>query len=211
MARKLRSMDLPGPAGRLEALLEEVQDDRAVGRAAVICHPHPQYGGTMHNKVVYRMAKAARGEGAAVLRFNYRGVGRSSGTYDGGVGERADLRAAIRYMREKFPDAALTVGGFSFGSRLALQVCCDDQGIERVVAVGTPVKRGDWSFLRHCGCQKRFIHSTRDEYGPQSDMLRVFNQAGRPKSLAWIEAQDHFFAAALDELEAAVRTALDMG
>ncbi len=211
MARKLHSMLLPGPAGRLEALLEEVRSDSAVVRTAVICHPHPQYGGTMHNKVVYRMAKAARGEGAAVLRFNYRGVGQSSGTYDGGVGERDDLRAAVRYMREKFPDAGLTVGGFSFGSRLALQVCCDDPDIERVVAVGTPVKRGNWSFLRHCGCQKRFIQSTRDEYGPQSDMLRVFNQAGRPKSLAWIEAEDHFFAAALDELEAAVRMALGLG
>ena len=205
MARKLESTLLPGPAGRLEALLEEPETTGAINRAVVICHPHPQFGGTMHNKVVYRMARAARTGGAAVLRFNYRGVGRSGGTYDGGRGEQDDLRAAIRYMRDRYPGRALCVGGFSFGARVSLRVCCGEPSLERVVAVGTPVDHGDWNFLSACGCPKRFVHSTNDEYGARDTMERTFALAAKPKQLSWIEAQDHFFADALEALEARLR------
>ena len=208
MARKLQSIHLAGPAGRLEALLEEPEATSRIKRAVVLCHPHPQYGGTMHNKVVYRMAKAARGNGASVLRFNYRGVGTSSGIYDGGLGEQDDLRAAMRYMQERHPGTPLVVGGFSFGSRVSLRVCCGDPSVDRVVAVGTPVNRGDFSFLRRCTCPKHFIQSMRDEFGSRSSMERVLAAAAELRSITWIDAADHFFSDALDALEAGVRETL---
>lgn len=201
MARKLESTLLAGPAGRLEALLEETESGGMIERAVVICHPHPQFGGTMHNKVVYRMARAARATGAAVLRFNYRGVGRSSGVYDGGRGEQDDLRAAMRYMRDRYPGRALSIGGFSFGARVSLRVSCGEAGIDRVVAVGAPVDHGDWNYLANCGCPKHFVHSSNDQYGSIDNMERVFALAAEPKRIAWVEARDHFFADALDNLE----------
>ena len=208
MARKLQSIFLIGPAGRLEALLEEPEPPNKIERAVVACHPHPQHGGTMHNKVVYRIAKAARRTGAAVLRFNYRGVGASSGTYDGGVGEQDDLRAAMQYMRERHSGLPLVLSGFSFGSRLALRVGCSDPGVERVVVVGTPVDRDDFSYLNSCGCPKHFVHSTQDEYGSRSNMEQVFEAASDPKQITWVEASDHFFADSLDDLESALYKAL---
>lgn len=201
MARKLESTLLAGPAGRLEALLEEPESGGQIERVVVICHPHPQFGGTMHNKVVYRMARAARTMGAAVLRFNYRGVGRSSGVYDGGRGEQDDLRAAIRYMRDRYPGKAVLIGGFSFGARVALKVGCGEAGVDRVVSIGTPFDHGDWSYLAKCSCPKYFVHSSNDQYGSVDAVDRVFALAAEPKQIAWVEACDHFFADALDELE----------
>lgn len=208
MARKLKPFHLAGPAGRLEALLEEPDPTTRIRRAVVICHPHPLYGGTMHNKVVYRMARAARTEDSAVLRFNFRGVGLSGGTYDAGQGEQDDLRAAMRFMQENYPGMPLVVGGFSFGSRVSLQICCADPGIDRVIAVGVPVNSGDFGYLRQCTCPKHFIHSTRDEFGSRSNLDRILETAARPCSVTWVESSDHFFSDALDALETAVRNAL---
>lgn len=201
MPRLLQSEFIAGPAGKLEALLEAPEDDSRIERAAVICHPHPLYGGTMHNKVVFRVAKAARRAKAVVLRFNFRGVGQSAGTHDEGVGEQDDLRAALAYLADRYAGLPLIAAGFSFGSRVALRVACGDPRIERVIAAGTPVDRGDWSFLNHCGCAKFFIHSTNDEFGQRAGMEAAYASAAKPKSLAWVEAADHFFAGALDEFE----------
>ena len=208
MARKLRSIYLPGPAGRLEALVEEPESGTKIAHSVVICHPHPQYGGTMHNKVVYRMARAARSAGAAVFRFHCRGVGARTGVYDGGIGEQADLRASMQYLSDRHPGVPLTVGGFSFGSRVAVRVCCRDPHVEKVIAVGAPVNGGDWGMLRSCGCPKHFIQSTNDEYGHRENLERVFAQCAHPKGITWIEARDHFFSDALDALESAFRDAL---
>jgi alpha/beta superfamily hydrolase len=201
MPRLLQSTFIAGPAGRLEALLEAPDDEVRVTRAAVICHPHPLYGGTMHNKVVFRLAKAARRTSAVVLRFNFRGVGQSAGSHDEGAGEQDDLRAALGYISDRYPGLPLLAAGFSFGARVALRVACGDSRVERVVGAGTPVNRGDWSFLEHCGCAKAFVHSTNDEHGARSVMEAVFASAAGPKSLAWVEAKDHFFADALDQFE----------
>lgn len=204
----LKSLFLNGPAGRLEALHEEPGGGRAVTRAAVFCHPHPLYGGTMRNKVVFRLARAARESGAAVLRFNFRGVGVSEGAYDEGRGEQDDCRAALAWMRSRYEGLPLLAGGFSFGSRIALRTCCGDPGIERVVAVGTAFNHGDWGFLRQCGCAKHFIQGTNDEHGSRENLQRHYRQAPGPKKLTWVETSDHFFSDALDDLEAAARAAL---
>ncbi len=196
----------------MEALHEAPDEDVRIGRAVVVCHPHPLYGGTLHNKVVFRLARAARRAGAAVLRFNFRGVGRSAGSYDEGEGEQDDLRATIGYMNDRYPGLPLAVAGFSFGSRVALRVCCGDGRIDRVVAVGTPVFRHDWSYLAHCSCAKYFLQSTQDEYGSREELEAVVAAAADPKRVEWIEATDHFFADALDELEeAALRAVWDGG
>ena len=136
MPRKI-DLFIPGPAGRLEALLEEPEDAEPV-EAALVCHPHPSHGGTMHNKVVYRIARGLRRAGAVVLRFNYRGVNLSEGVYDRGEGELEDARACLDYLRGRYPDLPFTLAGFSFGSRIALRIGCGGAGARRVIAVGIP-------------------------------------------------------------------------
>ena len=209
MARLLESTFLEGPAGRLEALIEGPGDGSPIERVAVICHPHPLHGGTMHNKVVFRLARAARNAGAAVVRFNFRGVGQSAGTYDEGIGEQDDVRAALRHAAGRHPGLPLLAAGFSFGARAGLRVVCgEDSGVERFLAAGTPVEHGDWDFLAACRCRTHFLHSTNDEHGRRSTMEAVFAKAAEPKTLTWIEAADHFFSDALDELERVARKAI---
>jgi hypothetical protein len=208
MARLLESTTIEGPVGALEALHEGPDEGTAIVRAVVVCHPHPLFGGTMHNKVVFRLARAARRSGAAVLRFNFRGVGLSAGVHDDGVGEQDDLRAAMEYMKSRYSDLPLSLAGFSFGSRVALKVFCGNLQIERLLCAGTPVSKGDWSFLERCGGSKFFLHSTNDEHGPKAVMQKVFDAAADPKHLAWIESADHFFTDALDELEEAALAAM---
>src|ERR1700689_4504953 len=123
MPRRIESLFIDGPAGKLEALLEE-PEDRDPKHAVLVCHPHPQHGGTMHNKVVYRVARGLRRAGAVVLRFNYRGVNLSHGSYAHGEGELEDARAALVWLRGRFPDLPVTLAGFSFGSRIVLRLAC---------------------------------------------------------------------------------------
>ena len=130
MARLIESIFLEGPAGRLEALHESPDEAVRVERAVVICHPHPLHGGNMHNKVVYRLAKGARQARSTVLRFNFRGVGQSSGIHDEGIGEQDDLRAAVDYLAGRYPGLPLVAAGFSFGSRVGLGVSCGDARID---------------------------------------------------------------------------------
>ncbi len=197
--RKIESLFLPGPAGRLEALLEEPED--ALPReAALVCHPHPQHGGTMHNKVVYRMARGLRGTGAVVLRFNYRGVNLSEGGYAEGEGELEDARVALDYLRGRYPDLPFTVAGFSFGSRIALRLGC---GLaRRVIAVGFPAAYRDRASLDTCTTPRVFIQSTHDQFGSVEQIEAMFAALPEPKQLHLIAAQDHFFTGALDALEA---------
>src|SRR5205085_10921182 len=120
MPRRIESLMLAGPAGKLEALLEEPEEGEP-REAFLVCHPHPQGGGTMHNKVVYRMARGLRRAGAVVLRFNYRGVNQSQGAYDQGIGETEDARSALEYLRSRYPELPFSLGGFSFGARIILK------------------------------------------------------------------------------------------
>jgi alpha/beta superfamily hydrolase len=199
MPRRIESLFIPGPAGRLEALLEE-PDDTAPSETALVCHPHPQHGGTMHNKVVYRMARGLRSTGAVVLRFNYRGVNLSEGRYDDGEGELDDARAALDYLRARYPALPFTVAGFSFGSRIALRLGC---GIaRRVIAVGFPASYKDKASLDTCTTPRVFIQSTHDQFGSVAQIESIVAGLPEPKKLYLIEAQDHFFAGALEALEA---------
>jgi hypothetical protein len=154
----------------------------------------------MHNKVVYRIARGLRSTGAVVLRFNYRGVHLSEGAYDEGEGELDDARAALDYLRERYPALPFTVAGFSFGSRIALRLGC---GIaRRVIAVGFPASYKDKAGLDTCTTQRVFIQSTRDQFGSVEQIEAIFETLPEPKQLHLIDARDHFFAGALDALEA---------
>jgi alpha/beta superfamily hydrolase len=203
MPRKIETLFLAGPAGRLEALLEE-PEEAAPREAALVCHPHPQHGGTMHNKVVYRIARGLRSTGCVVLRFNYRGVNLSEGGYGHGEGEMDDARVALDYLRSRYPDLPFTLAGFSFGSRIALRIGCAGVGARRIIAVGFPTVYKDRTYLDGCSTPKTFVQSTNDEFGPVPDLEAVVAGLAEPKHLVLVEAQDHFFAGALEQLETAI-------
>jgi alpha/beta superfamily hydrolase len=206
--RRIESHFIEGPAGRLEALLEEPEDQHLV-EACLVCHPHPLHGGTMHNKVVYRIARGLRRAGGVVLRFNFRGVNLSHGEHAHGVGEVEDARAALQYLRGLYPQLPFTLAGFSFGSRVVLRLGCslaDAPGgsPERLIAVGFPTSLGTFEHLGACGLPKMFVQSTVDEFGPTDALAAAFEGFSQPKMLQFIDAGDHFFAGALEKLEDAI-------
>ena len=203
MPRKIESLFIAGPAGRLEALLEE-PEDAAPREIALVCHPHPQHGGTMHNKVVYRLARGLRRSGAVALRFNYRGVNLSEGVYDHGEGELEDARACLAYLRQRYPSLPLTLAGFSFGSRIVLRMGCGGAGPRRIIAVGFPSIFKDRSYLENCTVPRIFVQSTHDEYGPVNEIEPIVAALPEPKRLILVEAKDHFFAGGLEQLEEAI-------
>jgi len=219
MPRTIESLFLAGPAGRLEALLEEPEEGDPRG-TALVCHPHPQHGGTMHNKVVYRMARGLRRSGHAVLRFNYRGVNLSAGSYADGEGELDDARAALGFLRERYPALPVTLAGFSFGSRIALRLGCSQNhdgkkrgdndwsnklgNVCRVFAVGFPTVYRDRTFLESCRVPRVFVQSTNDEFGPIEEFNAAVAGLPEPKRVILIDAQDHFFAGALEKVEEAI-------
>jgi uncharacterized protein len=207
MPRRIESLFLAGPAGRLEALLEEPEE--TLTAAALVCHPHPRHGGTMHNKVVYRLARGLRRSGHVVLRFNYRGVNLSEGSYAHGEGEIDDARVALDFLRDRYPALPLTLAGFSFGARIVLRLGCETNpshlaGVRRVIAVGFPTVYQDRTFLDNCTIPRIFVQSTRDEYGPIEELNSLIETLPEPKQLIWIDAQDHFFAGALEQLEESI-------
>jgi uncharacterized protein len=207
MPRRIESLFIDGPAGKLEALLEEPEDAEP-RHAALVCHPHPQYGGTMHNKVVYRLARGLRRAGAVVLRFNYRGVNLSEGQYDNGIGETEDARAALAVLRSRYPDLPFSLAGFSFGSRVILRLGCEAPGSApsptHLIAAGFPANVPDSQTLGKCSVPRTFVVSTHDEFCAVPAMEAYFAALEEPKELIWIEAPDHFFSGALDEFEDAI-------
>jgi alpha/beta superfamily hydrolase len=200
LARRIESVLLDGPAGHLEALLEE-PEDRTPDEICVLCHPHPLFGGTMHNKVVYRMARALRRRGSAVLRFNFRGVGRSQGKHGEGIAEIDDARAALEWLRARYPSIPYALAGFSFGARVILKLGCTLGDAARLIAVGFPMHPTDVPFLKSCAVPKFLITSTHDQYAPRERMEELYAGIAEPKQVIWIESRDHFFDGALDQLE----------
>ncbi|MEN3335509.1 MAG: uncharacterized protein V7641_4874 [Blastocatellia bacterium] len=196
------NMFFEGPAGRIEGILREAAPP--VKRAAIVCHPHPLFGGSMHNKVVFRIARVFQEAGFAVLRFNFRGTGRSEGAHDAGRGEQDDLRAAITFIEQKYEGAEIWLAGFSFGSAVMLRAACGDNRIRTLVAAGAPVSKYDFSHLVHCDRPKLFVQGALDEYGPPAELARFVDRLDEPKTLKIIEGADHFFEGHLDELAQAV-------
>jgi alpha/beta superfamily hydrolase len=201
--RRIESHLLDGPAGKLEALVEE-PEDQAPAAAYLVCHPHPLFGGTMHNKVVYRIARGLRRRGAVVLRFNFRGVGRSEGKHDDGAGEIHDARVALDWLRARYPHLPYSLAGFSFGSRVILNLGCALGEARRLLAVGFPTSAGATAYLASCMVPKFFVTSTQDQYSPRSEMEKLYATISEPKEMIWIDADDHFFSGALDRLEQTV-------
>ena len=186
--------DLRGPAGRLEALLNSGLPTAPF--AALVCHPHPLGGGTLHNKVVYHTMKALQGLGLPVLRFNFRGTGLSEGVHDEGRGEEDDVRSALDWLEREF-HRPLLFAGFSFGAYVGLQACCGDPRVSGLIALGLPVHAEGrdyrYDFLRDCQQPKLFISGNRDPYGPVAKVEAAVRLASEPKDLVWIADADHFF------------------
>jgi uncharacterized protein len=203
----MRVREISGPAGPLEALLEEppavggVNEEGLVERgldnglhaAVVLAHPHPQHGGTMHTKVVYQAAKAFKRIGCAVLRFNFRGTGTSAGAYDEGRGEMDDFRAALSFMRHQYPDAPLWAAGMSFGAWISLAVGAADPRVTTLVGIAPPLSRYDFEAVRTSAKPKFFIQGERDELCPLKEMQEFYARAADPKELVVIDAADHLF------------------
>jgi alpha/beta superfamily hydrolase len=202
----IRSLFLDGPAGRLEALLNG--GSAGATHAAVVCHPHPVFGGTLHNKVVFHTMKALNGFGFPVLRFNFRGTGLSEGEHAGGVGEADDVRAALDWLEQEFP-LPVIFAGFSFGAAVGLRAACPDSRVTALMGLGLPAlpvddRVYDFEFLRSCAKPKLFVSGSRDQFGPLGSLEALVATFAEPKKLVRIEAGDHFFEGRLKEMRGVI-------
>jgi alpha/beta superfamily hydrolase len=210
-ASTIRSLFLEGPAGRLEALLNAGTADAT--HAALVCHPHPLFGGTLHNKVVFHTMKALNSFGFPVLRFNFRGTGLSVGEHDQGNGEVDDVRAALDWLDTEY-HLPVVFAGFSFGAAVGLRAACPDPRVRAVVGVGTPVgpvvadsevpRTYTFEFLEDCAKPKLFISGARDQFGPRAKLEAMVASVPEPKKLVLIEGADHFFEGRLREMREAI-------
>jgi uncharacterized protein len=198
-----RNFFFAGVAGRLEAILWS-PGGGSPRMAALVCHPHPLFGGTMHNKVVYQAAKSLDALGFAVLRFNFRGTGLSEGKHDRGEGERGDARAALDFLAAEFPGIPLLVAGFSFGCWVGLRVGCEDARVTQLIGLGAPVNNADFSYLKHCAKPKLFVLGANDIYGTPDKLKSVVSAAPGENKIVIVADADHFFVGKLDQVDHAV-------
>jgi uncharacterized protein len=199
-----RNLFLEGPAGRLEAILWTPSSGEHPPLAALVCHPHPLFGGTMHNKVVYQAAKSLDSLALPVLRFNFRGAGLSAGKHDHGRGELDDVRAALDFLAGEFANLPLLIAGFSFGCWMGLTVGCADERVTELIGLGTPVNQTDFSFLRHCAKPKLFVHGADDQYGDIAKLKPLVQSLPGENHLVVVSGADHFFAGKLGEVDRAI-------
>lgn len=209
----IRSLFLNGPAGRLEALLNAGAENAAY--AAVICHPHPLFGGTLHNKVVFHTMKALNSFGFPVLRFNFRGTGLSQGEHHHGIGEVDDVRTALDWLDAEY-HLPLIFAGFSFGAAVGLRAAHEDTRVRALIGIGIPVapvaadteepRVYAFDFLRDCAKPKLFVSGARDQFGPRVKLQALIASVPEPKKLVVIEGADHFFEGRLRELREAIET-----
>ena len=194
----IQQVRIPVSHGSLEGILQSGAAGAPL--AAVVCHPHPLYGGTMHNKVVFHAAKAFGELGWPVLRFNFRGAGESTGEYGGGLAEQEDVRAALDFLdRDR-----VVMAGFSFGSRVGLTVGAADDRVAALCGMGLPVSDGDLDAIRVSAKPKLFVQGSLDEHGPPAAMEPWFRAAAEPKRLVWVDGADHFFSRDPEPLKAAI-------
>jgi alpha/beta superfamily hydrolase len=198
---------LHGTAGVLEGALHE-REGRAHGLAALVLHPHPMYGGTLHNKVVHRTASTLHELGAEVLRINFRGVGGSEGVFDDGDGELEDGRAALAWLRQRYPGVRLWLSGFSFGSWIAARLTAVESDLERVILVAPPVTRMGFDALETARTPKLVIQGTSDTVCAPAELERAFPRWAEPKQLVWVPEASHFFDRQLGALGDALTRSL---
>ena len=208
-----QTLMVPGPAGQIEALLWFIPDEEraAPPLAAVVCHPHPLFGGTMHNKVVYQAAKTIHRFGLPVARFNFRGVGRSEGTHDSGQGETSDTLAVMDFLAAKYPGVPLLVAGFSFGSWVGSRTGCGDSRVEELICLGIPVSGQDprdFSYLENCDKPKLFVTGEFDRFGPPAQLRALVEKfppgVQQRTQVRIVRGGDHFFTGHLDEVDRAI-------
>ena len=200
--------EIEGPVGRLEALLDEPADATRIRAAAVFAHPHTEYGGTLHTKVVYQAAKALSRIGCAVLRFNFRGAGASAGVFTNGPGEIDDFRAALDFMHDRYPSLPMWAGGMSFGSYVGLTAGAADPRVTTLIGIAVPVSRYDFEAVAASRKAKFFIHGERDEICPLKDVQKLYARAEEPKELVVIDAADHLFDGKVGEVADAIEDLL---
>ena len=197
----IESLSLDGPAGRLEALLNLGAAN--AGYTALVCHPHPLFGGTMHNKVVFHAMKALNGLGLPVLRFNFRGVGTSAGEHDHGHGEQQDVRVALDYLAKRF-GKPIVFAGFSFGAAIGLRAAVPHPEVVALAALGLPVnadgREYTYGFLEHCDKPKLMLSGGQDEFATSAQLEKVFARLAEPKRLVIVPEADHFFTGHLETL-----------
>lgn len=191
----------------LEAILKETSAAAAPRGVALVAHPHPLGGGTMHNKVVFRAARALGEVGWTTLRFNFRGVGASTGVHDEGRGELDDVRAALDYLQENYPAQQILLCGFSFGAWVGLQVGITDERVSRLIGIGTPLSKYDFSFLRECRKPLLLVHGERDELGDADNLRQLAAQLPTEAHVRVdiIPQAGHFFDDHLDEMMNAIK------
>jgi alpha/beta superfamily hydrolase len=195
---------LAAPHGRLEAILK-TPPAAQIRAVALVLHPHPLGGGTMHNKVVFRAAAALNEVGLVTLRINFRGVGQSTGVHDEGYGERDDVRVALDYLDSNYPDKDKTICGFSFGARVGMEVGVTDARLARLISLGTPVDKYDFSFLAQGHKPMLFVHGEHDEYGDVGRLRALIAKIDAPVKLEIIRGAGHFFEGHLDELKKSIK------
>ncbi len=198
-------ISIPVSHGTLEAIARAPERPLA---AAVVCHPHPLGGGTMNNNVVYRLAKALVDGNVATLRFNFRGVGASTGTHAQGVGEEEDARAALDWLAAQYPDLPIWMAGFSFGARVGLSVGAADPRIDKLLGVGLALRMFDYGFLSACTKPKAVIQAADDEYGGRAEIEAAVRGMADPKRMWIVDAATHLFPGRLDAFESAAREAV---
>jgi alpha/beta superfamily hydrolase len=201
-----RNFFLSGPVGRLEAVLWTPPSPTAPPLAALVCHPHPLFGGTMHNKVVFQAAKSIDALGIPILRFNFRGAGLSEGVHDRGIGERDDVRTALQFLAAEFPGVPLMVAGFSFGSIVGLHAGCQSSEVTQLIGLGLPVNNSDVSFLFECPKPKLFVHGSNDEHGDLRKVEQLVPSLPGENRLVIVEGVDHFFTSNLSAVDQAITT-----
>jgi len=196
---------IPAAVGQLEAILKEPAGE-AKG-AALVCHPHPMGGGTMHNKVVFRAAAGLVDAGLITLRFNFRGVGASHGTHDGEA-EKQDVRDALAFLAENYPDQEITLAGFSFGTRIGSEVAMTDERVVRLISIGTPVdKYADFDYLAQLRKPILFVHGDRDEFGSVASLQKLVDKVSvnTETELVVFENCGHFFDEHLSQLRETIK------
>ncbi len=196
---------IPVEHGQLEAILKEPRQLPPKG-VALVLQPHPLGGGTMHNKVVFRAAAALNDAGLSTLRLNFRGVGQSTGVHDFGKGELEDANAGLAYLSKNYPGQNITVCGFSFGSRMGMEIGCNDDRVKLLISIGTPLSKYNFDFLEACRKPLLFVHGERDEFGDVQELRNFADRLGQNTTvkLVVVPDSDHFFEGHLDEVKSAI-------